>query len=471
MSIDWKAAAKQHQAAYVDDLTKLIAIESVRDDSKKTADAPLGPGPAEALQAFLKMAERDGFKTTNLDNLAGFVEYGEGDETIAILAHVDVMPAGEGWSTEPFTLTEKDGNLYGRGTSDDKGPALACYYGLKILKEQGIKLNKKVRFILGTDEESDWTGMNHYFETQPEPTMGFSPDAEFPLINGEKGNATFTLTTQGSNDGDYRLNQFSAGLRENMVPRDAHAVVETDDNEALVSAFTAFLDEAPVTGDVHIDTDGVHFHVIGKAAHGMEPKNGINAGTYLASFLKTLAFGGDARSFLELVGGNLHDDSRVHKLGLAFTDDIMGDLTMNVGVMDFEAGQPGKIVLNFRYPKGMTADDLQTKLTQVADQNHFELSKGREMVPHYVDPKDPIVTTLMDAYREMTGKKAAKPEVVGGGTYGRLMKRGVAFGALFMDHTPDTMHQVDEFQPISDLMMAMAIYGRSIEALANELPD
>lgn len=144
---------------------------------------------------------------------------------------------------------------------------------------------------------------------------------------------------------------------------------------------------------------------------------------------------------------------------------------MNVGVMDFEAGQPGKIVLNFRYPKGMTADDLQTKLTQVADQNHFELSKGREMVPHYVDPKDPIVTTLMDAYREMTGKKAAKPEVVGGGTYGRLMKRGVAFGALFMDHTPDTMHQVDEFQPISDLMMAMAIYGRSIEALANELPD
>lgn len=357
---------------------------------KKTAEAPLGPGPAKALQAFLNMAKRDGFKTTNLDNLAGFVEYGEGDETVAILAHVDVMPAGEGWSTEPFTLTEKDGNLYGRGTSDDKGPALACYYGLKILKEQGIKLNKKVRFILGTDEESNWTGMTHYFKTQPEPTMGFSPDAEFPLINGEKGNATFTLTTQGSNGGQYKLNSFTAGLRENMVPRDAHAVVETDDNEALVSDFTAFLDEAPVTGDVNIDKDGVHFHLIGKAAHGMEPKNGINAGTYLASFLKTLDFGGDARAFLELLGGDLHDDSRVHKLGLAFTDKIMGELTMNVGVMVFDAGKPGKIVLNFRYPKGMTADDLQTKLTQVADQNHFELSKGREMAPHYVDPKDQL---------------------------------------------------------------------------------
>ncbi|MTV83043.1 dipeptidase PepV [Secundilactobacillus folii] len=471
MSIDWKAAAQEHQAAYLKDLSNLIAIQSVRDDAKATEDAPLGPGPANALQAFLKMADRDGFKTTNLDNLAGYVEYGEGDETVAILAHVDVMPAGEGWATEPFKLTEKDGNLYGRGTSDDKGPALACYYGLKILKENGIKLNKKIRFILGTDEESNWTGMTHYFKTQPEPTMGFSPDAEFPLINGEKGNVTFTLTTPGENGGQFTLTHFAAGLRENMVPRDAEAIVETDDNEQFVSDFTAFLDTAPVTGDVHIDKDGVHLHVIGKAAHGMEPKNGINAGTYLASFLKDLNFGGDALKFLMLVGGDLHDDSRVHKLGLAFTDEIMGDLTMNIGVMAFDAGKPGKIVLNFRYPKGMTADDLQTKLTAVADQNHFELSKGREMVPHYVDPKDPIVTTLMDAYKEISGKKDAQPEVVGGGTYGRLMKRGVAFGALFQDHTPDTMHQVDEFQPISDLMMAMAIYGRSIEALANELTD
>ena len=466
MTIDWKATASTHRAAYLDDLTNLIAIESVRDDSQATAETPLGPGPAKALKAFLAMAERDGFKTTNLDNLAGFVEYGEGDETIAILAHVDVMPAGEGWSTEPFKLTLKDDNAYGRGTSDDKGPALAAYYGLKILKEQGIKLNKKVRFILGTDEESDWTGMTHYFETQPEPTMGFSPDAEFPLINGEKGNVSFTLTTPGTNAGDFTLKNFAAGLRENMVPRDATATVETDDNEALVTAFTKYLDVAPVTGDVSTDGDGVHFHLIGKAAHGMEPKNGINAGTYLAQFLAGFDFGGAAGNFLRLLGGDLHDDSRVTKLGLAFTDDIMGDLTMNVGVMAFEAGKGGHLVLNFRYPKGMTADDLQSALAKVATTNEFELSKGREMVPHYVDPQDPIVTTLMGTYRELTGEAAAEPEVVGGGTYGRLMKRGVAFGALFA-HTPDTMHQVDEFQPVDDLLLAMAIYGRSIEALAN----
>ncbi|ANZ62244.1 dipeptidase PepV [Secundilactobacillus paracollinoides] len=470
MTIDWKQAAADHRDAYLSDLKDLIAIQSVRDDSQKTADAPLGPGPATALQAFLKLAERDGFETTNLDNLAGFVEVGSGDETVAILAHVDVMPAGEGWDTDPFTLTLKDGNAYGRGTSDDKGPALACYYGLKILKEQGVKLNKKIRFILGTDEESGWAGMTHYFKTHPEPTMGFSPDAEFPIINGEKGNVSFTLTMAGENDGDYTLTSFNAGLRENMVPRDAHAVVETSDNEVLVSDFTSFLDNQPVTGDVTTDGDGVHLHVIGKAAHGMEPKNGINAGTYLARFLRQYGFGADAKAFLNLLGDQLHDDSRVTKLGLAYTDDIMGELTMNVGVMAFDAEKGGHIVLNFRYPKGIGSDDIQATFAEVAKLNHFELEKGREMVPHYVSPDDPIVTTLMSTYQELTGDTAAEPEVVGGGTYGRLMKRGVAFGALFA-HTPDTMHQVNEFQPVDDLLTAMAIYGRSIEALSNELAD
>lgn len=187
MTIDWKQAAADHRDAYLSDLKDLIAIQSVRDDSQKTADAPLGPGPATALQAFLKLAERDGFETTNLDNLAGFVEVGSGDETVAILAHVDVMPAGEGWDTDPFTLTLKDGNAYGRGTSDDKGPALACYYGLKILKEQGVKLNKKIRFILGTDEESGWAGMTHYFKTHPEPTMASHQTPNFQLSMVKKG--------------------------------------------------------------------------------------------------------------------------------------------------------------------------------------------------------------------------------------------------------------------------------------------
>jgi len=327
MAIDWQKLAEKYHQDYVADLTTLVGIDSSRDDSKATDDYPLGPGPAKAMLAFLDLAKRDGFKTTNLDNLVGYVEYGEGDDTLAILGHADTMPGGKGWHTDPFTLTKKDGKLYGRGTSDDKGPALAAYYGLKMLKDEGIIPKIKIRFIIGTDEESDWTGMNHYLDLEPAPTLGFSPDAEFPLINGEKGNVTFTSHFAGSNGGTISLRDFEAGLRENMVPRDAEATVVGSDAEKIIADFTTFLTKVPVTGEAKQVAGGVHLQVIGKAAHGMEPKNGINAGTFLATFLNQYDFGGDAADFLSLLANRLHDDSRATKLGIAYTDEVMGDLT------------------------------------------------------------------------------------------------------------------------------------------------
>lgn len=464
MVLDWQKLAQQYRDDYVADLKTLVSIDSSRDDSQATADFPLGPGPAKALSAFLAIAKRDGFTVKNLDNLVGYVEYGSGDETLAILGHADVMPAGKGWQTDPFTLTAKDGNLYGRGTSDDKGPALAAYYGLRMLKDQGIVPKMKVRFIIGTDEESDWTGMNHYLDLEPAPTLGFSPDAEFPLINGEKGNVTFETHFKGRNDGEYQLDEFDSGLRMNMVPRDAEADVTVPDAAKVAADFDAFLAQAPVTGEATVDGQRLHLHVVGKAAHGMEPKNGINAGTYLATFLAPYAFGGDAHHFLNLLADQLHDDSRAHKLGLAYTDKVMGDLTMNVGIMTFKAGEAGLINTNFRYPTGTGAATILTGLKQATAAMDVTVEQGREMVPHYVDPSDPIVATLMDVYRQQTGDTTAQPEVVGGGTYGRLMKRGVAFGALFPG-TQDTMHQADEFQPEADLLKAMAIYGQAIYEL------
>ncbi|HIW71010.1 MAG TPA: dipeptidase PepV [Candidatus Levilactobacillus faecigallinarum] len=464
MALDWQKLANDYRDDYVADLKTLVSIDSSRDDSLATDEFPLGPGPAKAMIAFMDIAKRDGFTVKNLDNLAGYVEYGEGDDTLAILGHADVMPAGKGWHTDPFTLTEKDGNLYGRGTSDDKGPALAAYYGLRMLKDQGIVPKMKVRFIVGTDEESDWTGMKHYLDVEPAPTLGFSPDAEFPLINGEKGNVTFETHFKGTNGGDVTLDEFDSGLRMNMVPRDAEATVTTAAGIQMGNAFNVFLAKAPVTGEAEVTGNQVKLHVVGKAAHGMEPKNGINAGTYLATFLTAYDFGGDARDFLSLLADQLHDDSRAHKLNLAYTDDVMGDLTMNVGIMNFVADDHGLINTNFRYPTGTGAANILAGLQQATAKMAVTIEQGREMVPHYVDPSDPIVATLMDVYREQTGDTTAQPEVVGGGTYGRLMKRGVAFGALFA-HTQDTMHQADEFQPEADLLKAMAIYGQAIDAL------
>ena len=465
MTQNWQQLAEGYQDQYLADLKALIAIPSVRDDDNATDEYPLGEGPAKALQQFLAFGERDGFVTKNLDNLAGYIEYGDGDETFAILSHVDVMPAGAGWDTDPFQLTIKDGIAYGRGTSDDKGPGLAAYYGLKMMKDANIKPNVKIRLILGTDEESQWTGMTHYFETEPAPTFGFSPDAEFPLINGEKGMASFETTFAGTNGNGMQLISFESGLRENMVPRDAVATIKTNDAETISERFEDFVVANPIEGDSEMKDGQITLHVIGKAAHGMEPKNGINSGTYLATFLNGLELEAGAKEFINFIAQYLHDDSRDHKLGVNYTDEIMGDLTMNVGIMKFDQTNGGFVNTNFRYPKGIGPKEIQAALVQKVGDLNGSVKQISEKVPHYVDPEDPIVQTLMNVYREQTGVSDAQPEVVGGGTYGRLMERGVAFGALF-PWTEDSMHQANEFQPVADLVKAMAIYGQSIHDLA-----
>lgn len=464
MIIDWKKSAQAYKDDYLKDLKALISINSVRDDEHKTDEYPLGEGPTKAMLKFLSFGERDGFKTKNIDNIVGYIEYGSGDQTMAMQAHADVMPAGDDWETNPFEMIEKDGNVYGRGTSDDKGPALASYYGLKMLKDKRILPNMKIRLIIGTDEESEWTGMKHYFEVEPEPTFGFSPDAEFPLINGEKGNSTYVTTFGNTNGSDYTLKKFDSGLRLNMVPGGADSLVEVSDNEKFVDAFTKFLDQNPIAGDVKATGEGIALHITGKAAHAMNPQNGVNAGTYMAKFLDEFAFEGAAKEFIHFLAEDLHDDSRSTKIGAAHKDDIMGELTMNVGIMKFDMQNGGSVNTNFRYPKGTDDKQILAKLETAAGKLNGNVKEINNMETHYVNPDDPIVSTLMHVYQEQTGDMDSKPEVVGGGTYARLMKRGVAFGALF-PNTQDTMHQANEFQPIDDLIKAMAIYGQSIYEL------
>lgn len=465
--IDWQAKAQEQQEEYLNDLTTMMRIASVRDDSNATEEFPLGPEPATALKVFLEMAQQDGFKVKNIDNIVGYVQWGEGDETLAILAHVDVMPAGNGWDTDPFEPVIKNGNIYGRGASDDKGPGMAAYYAMKTLKDMNVVPNKKVRFIVGTDEESNWTGMKRYFEVEPAPTLGFSPDASFPLINGEKGNFSMKVDFNGSNEGRVKLISFDSGLRTNMVPREAEAVIEGAELTQLTQSLDEYLAQTPVTGKITQVKNQYTISFVGKAAHGMEPKNGDNAGTYLANFLKHQDITGEAGNFLKFIALYLHLDSRMEKFDLAFTDDLMGDLTMNVGLMNFKANNGGQIDLNFRYPQGITPNEIQAGISKITDKLNAFVYQLEGMEPHFVPADDPLVVSLMDAYQEVTGDYDSQPEVVGGGTYGRMMDRGVAFGALFPT-TLDTMHQANEFQPVNDLIKAMAIYMAAINKLITD---
>ena len=256
MTIDWKKEVELRKEDLLKDLFTLLRIDSVRDDSKATEEAPVGPGPKEALEAFLAIGERDGFTTKQVGNLAGHIEFAPNPdfkETLGVLGHVDVVPVGTGWDTNPFEPQIINDRIYARGSSDDKGPSMAAYYALKIIKELGLPVSRRVRFIIGTDEESGWKCMDRYFKTEEMPDFGFSPDATFPIINGEKGILSLHYDIPGeASEGDYQLLSFDAGLRENMVPQDAHAEIIVPNENEVVDRFFAYVAANPIEGSAQI---------------------------------------------------------------------------------------------------------------------------------------------------------------------------------------------------------------------------
>lgn len=465
MEINWTKEVEARKEALLEDLFTILKIDSVRDDANATPEMPVGPGPKEALEAFLKIGERDGFVTKNVDNLAGHIEYGAGEELMGVFGHVDVVPTGTGWDTDPFEPIIKDERVYARGSSDDKGPSMAGYYAIKIIRDLGLPVSKRVRMIIGTDEESGWQCMTHYLKHEETPDFGFSPDADFPIINGEKGN--LSLYVRFRNDisgGNNQLISFDAGLRENMVPQDATAIFTSSEANEIKTALEAFLTANPVNGTFSVNGDVVTIAMVGKSAHGMNPAVGINAGTYLAVFLNQFKFGGDTANFFSLITDFIHLEFTADKLGLAYTDKVMGELTMNAGVFTFTAEEGGQIALNFRYPTGVSAEGLEINLESALSQYGITIAKGGlGKEPHYVPADDPLVQTLLAVYEKHTGLKGAERSI-GGGTYGRLLERGVAYGALFPDSI-DTMHQANEFLALDDLFRATAIYADAIYEL------
>jgi dipeptidase, putative len=464
MTIDFKSEVEKRKEVFLQDLIALLKINSERNDEEANGEFPFGPGPSLAMLEFLKIAHKDGFKTANFDNYVGEVHYGQGQETLGIFVHADVVPAGQGWTNPPYEPILREGRLYARGVLDNKGPALAAYYALKILKEVGVSFYKKVNFIIGTDEESGWKDMAYYLPKVQLPDFGFSPDARFPVVNGEKSNLTEYLHFGHENDGDFILHDFRSGIQENCVPEEAQALLTSPFD--LEADFEKYLKKNKLEGRFAKTGAKTSLQIKGKSAHSSTPEVGENAATYLAKFLAAYDFGADAQKFLEVAGQKLHQDFEGKSIGIAYEDEDMGKLSVNPSVFHFaEDGQGNKIALNIRHPKGLTEQDIQERLSKhlTAFIQKVSISALINYQPHYLSPKDPLVQVLLSTYHEHTGDDSP-PQTVGGGTYGRLMKRGVAYGALFPD-SAFTMHQTDEHIKLEELYKAIEIYTDAIYRL------
>lgn len=468
-SIQWMEEVEKRKEELIKDAQELLKIKSVLDEENASEEAPLGEGVKQALEFLLDLGEKDGFTPKNVGNLAGHLEFGQGDEILGILCHVDVVPEGDGWTSDPYGAEIRDGKIFARGAIDDKGPTMAAYYAMKIVKELGLPLNKRVRMIIGTDEESNWRCVDHYFAHEEMPTMGFAPDADFPIIYAEKGIADFDLvfkpSTAEQEDYDAEVMEFASGRRYNMVPDFARASLVVPKRQTdLVQRFEEYKRQNDLDGKAHVESGKLVLELEGISAHGMEPDNGKNAGLHLANFLAKLSLDSGSEKFFRFISKFLCKDSRGKELGIAYADDITGDLTVNVGKLSYTREHGGRAGLNMRYP--VTTDIEKTKeiLHGLLATEDFEIENFSDSKPHHVDEKDFLIETLKKVYEEQTGDKAELLSI-GGGTYARSLKSGVAFGPLFPGR-PDIAHQKDEYMIIEDLLKATAIYAQAIYELA-----
>lgn len=409
-------------------LDKLCRFKSV---AELTGDptAPYGKQVNEALKFALSACEGFGMRVKNCNNQLGWAEIGEGSEIVGIPAHLDVVPAGDGWKTEPYSATVIDGMIYGRGVCDDKGPAVACIYAMRDILKSKIPLKRRVRLIFGqTEENGDWTDMDYYRGHEEIPAFGFTPDGDFPAIYGEKGILTLKLSMPLEKSG---LLSASGGNAPNMVADFAKAK----------------------------SSNGKAFSAVGKSAHGSTPELGENAISCLFSVpeLSDCPF---ARFYNEKIGMNIHGEA----IGAGFSDEKSGCLIFNVGLLGSDA-ENVFIIVNLRTPVDFDYPEIEAAILHECAPYGVTVERLSWQAPIYLDKDGEPVKTLVRVYRECTGDDSGA-KVIGGGTYARAMDSIVAFGPMFPELEP-TEHQPNECYPVEKFALLREIYRKAIEQLAN----
>jgi succinyl-diaminopimelate desuccinylase len=439
----------------VNDLRTLVKIPSVMGAQKE--NMPFGENPAKALKAVLEICKKSGFHVRNIDNYVGTADLFDGKENhLGVLCHMDVVPEGNGWSVPAFDVTEKDGKLFGRGTIDDKGPAIAAIYALKAVKELKLPVAKNVRLIFGTNEENGSSDLAYYRKKEALPPLLFTPDGSYPVINIEKGMLRISLTKKIT---DSRLQNIKAGLAVNAVPEYAEADVKGITVNEIES--TAEKLDLPVKFAVENMGDNVKITVKGKSAHASTPETGCNALTALLMLLSSLGFD-EITPFTKLFPYGETDGS---SCGIKCSDSESGSVTTVLSVAEF-TGDALVCRQDIRFPVSESCDGIIGKLTSAAEKYGISVNADMKSEPHKVSAESSFVRTLLDVYEDVTGNKGY-PVAIGGGTYVHDTESGVAFGAEFPGEN-NNMHGADEFIRTDSLLLNAKIYANAILRLCGK---
>ena len=439
----------RYQEDILRDLAELVRIPSVR--SAAEPGMPFGRESARALETVLAMAERLGLTVKNVDNYAGHAEYGEGEETAAVLAHVDVVPAGEGWESDPYTMVIRDGCCYGRGTADDKGEAIVALYCLKALMDEKVPAKRRLRVVFGAAEETGSEDLAYYYQKEPLPVMGFTPDAEYGICNREKGRVSAVIT--GKTEGSV-VRAFTAGTVANAVPARAEAVLtcSSAQREALCAAAAAAGDRFTVEAL----PDGARVQAVGVAAHAMQPQEGVNAASHLVRLLAGVFSAAELGAFFTFIDRAIGLEYDGASMGVRQEDEESGLLTLNLGLVS--AGEEGaSLTIDIRFPVTKDGEAILAQLQSKAEQAGLTLAEGHAVEPLFLPAESPFIHLLSDAYEAVMGVPA-ELYATGGGTYARALKsRGVAFGPFFADEPDRRLHNTGEHFEIARFMQRAQI--------------
>ena len=461
---------KEKIDAYIDskkeemlaDLCTLVRIDSQRTEAKE--GMPYGEGPAKAVAAAEDMLRRYGFAVKNYDNRVVTGDFSDQEKALDILAHLDVVPVTEDWTvTQPFEPKIVEGRIYGRGTADDKGPAIAVLYAMRAIRELGIPIKKSVRIVLGSDEECGSSDLAYYYGIEEEAPYTFTPDADFPLINIEKGRFSKSFSAQyENNDALPKVVSMKSGAKVNVVPQVAEAVIAGLEKQVLADA--AEKTEASTGVKFVIDEKEQNIYTIharGQAAHASTPQEGKNALTATLQLLAELPIA-DSEGYRRLMG--LHQmfpysDTAGDALGIKRSEPQSGDLTMCFSVLNYT---PTMISGEFdtRLPIGCTSENTAKPVEAAFAAHKLQLADVNISEPHCVPGDSWFVKTLLGSYERYSHVKG-EPLSTGGGTYVHHLKRGVAFGCM----TPDVdnhMHGDDEFMVIERLLTSAKIFADAI---------
>ncbi|MCD8104240.1 MAG: Sapep family Mn(2+)-dependent dipeptidase [Lachnospiraceae bacterium] len=445
------AFVDRNRDAILTDLDSLIRVPSVKGDA--APGAPFGSAVRRALDTALGIAGRMGFDTADGEGYMGWADLpGESEAILGLAAHLDVVPAGGEWLSDPFTLTRKDGFLIGRGVADDKGPAVLMLYTALFLKElcerTSMRLPYRLRVLFGCNEETGMKCVQYYTKHYEMPAFCFTPDATFPVNYGEKGGMRATLVSRKIENGTIR--ELAGGEATNAVAGSARALLRGK------------LCDCPARENITVREEGdcVRITATGKPGHAAEPEKGVNAIALLVNYMLDYRLCTEEENVFLRMQRKLLEATDGSNLGIAAADTYFTPLTCIGGKADLAEGHIRQSV-DVRFPTTQTAEKIEGVLRGMVESAGGTYEKGYVRKPFLIDPESDLVQVCVGAYEEITGRKD-KLLTTSGGTYAHNFSSAICFGMEdpqknYPEWVGD-MHCANEGTPEAWLFQSLKVY-------------